>query len=301
MTLLFNAAPITLCSTRRVTKGNLMSVITAPVAASTTIAATAQTVVPNDTTVTSEQAITAIKDIRTAIDTLVTERMYWQDNAYRTSNDQLYGLLQKCFALYKELSGSSAEAAAHRNALRDYINLQGYKFSSGTHTIVKIVKCVFGADRRRVSAYGIVLRAALTENVSELDIPQFIRNAGGVEELRLAKAPNAKTAAQKAAIAGQTVVVNNLGVVASPTLSGYFSDAAKAGANVVLVGTWQSDGSVIVRAVVEGETAINTALASHYSKIKDLAKSQAAEQKAQDTEEAKQQAIQAAVATAVAA
>lgn len=278
-----------------------MSVITAPVSAPTTIAATAPTVVPNDTTVTPEQAITAIKDIRTAIDTLVTERLLWQDNAYRTSNDQLYGLLQKCYALYKELSDSSSEAAAHRSALRDYINLQGYKFASSTHTIVKIVKCVFGADRRRVSAYGIVLRAALAKNVSVLDIPQFIRDAGGVEELRLAKAPNAKTTAQKAAIASQTVVVNNLGVVASPMLSGYFTDAAKAGANVILVGAWQSDGSVVVRAVVEGETALNTALASHYGKIKAIAESQAAEQKAQCTEEAKQQAIQAAVATAVAA
>lgn len=281
---------------------NTITQATAAQAASSTIAAAAETVVSNDTTATPAQAVAAIKDIRTAIDTLVTERMYWEDNAYRTSNDQLYGLLQKCFALYKELSGSSAEAAANRNALRDYISLKGYKFASGTHTIVKIVKCVFGGmDRRRISAYGIVLRAALDKNKSVLEIPQFIREAGGVEEIRLAKAPNAKTAAQKAAIASQTVVFNNLGVVASAGLSGYFNDTAKAGANVVLVGAWQIDGSVVVRAVVEGETAINTALASHYSKIKAIAESQAAEQKAQDTAEEKQQAIQVAVATAVAA
>lgn len=282
-----------------------MSVITAPVTASTNVttveAIAVSTVVPNDTTATPAQAVAAIKDIRTAIEGLMLEREQWQENTYRTSNDQLYGLLQKCFALYKELSGESAEAATQRSALRDYINLKAYKFAAGTHTIVKIVKCVFGADRRRVSAYGIVLRAALAKNISILDIPQFIRDAGGVEELRLAKAPNAKTASQKAAIASQTVVVNNLGVVSSPTLSGYFTDAAKAGSNVVLVGAWQSDGSVVVRAVVEGETALNTALASHYSKIKELAKSQAAEQKAQDTEVSKQQAIQAAVATAVVA
>jgi hypothetical protein len=284
---------------------NVITQATAATAASSTIATVdaiaVQTVVTNDITATPAQAIAATKDIRTAIDTLVTERMYWQDHANRTSNDQLYGLLQKCFALYKELSGSSAEAAAQRDALRDYISLKSYKFASGTHTIVKIVKCVFGMDRRRISAYGIVLRAALAQNISVMDIPQFIRDAGGVEELRLAKAPNAKTVAQKAAIAGHTVVVNNLGVVASAGLSCYFNDTAKAGANVVLVGAWQSDGSVVVRAVVESDTAINTALASHYSKIKDLAKSQAAEQKTQNTEESKQQAIQAAVVTAVAA
>lgn len=260
----------------------------------------AQAVVPNDSSATPEQAIAAIKDVRKAIDTLVTERMVWQDNAYRTSNDQLYGLLQKCFALYKELSASSAEASAQRDALRDYINQQGYKFASGTHTIVKIVKCVFGADRRRVSAYGIVLRSALSQGVSVMDIPQFIRDAGGVEEIRLSKAPNAMTTSQKALIARKTVVINNLGVVASAGLSGYFNDTAKAGANVVLVGAWQSDGSVVVRAVVENDTVINTALASHYSKIKSIADSQAVEQKAQEAEEAKQHAIQAAVAAGVA-
>jgi hypothetical protein len=281
---------------------NVITQATAAPAASSTIEANADTnVVSNDTTATPAQAVAAIKDIRTAIEGLMLEREQWQENVYRTSNDQLYGLLQKCFALYKELSGESAEAATQRSALRDYINSKAYKFASGTHTIVKIVKCVFGMDRRRVSAYGIVLRAALAQNVNTLDIPQFIRDSGGVEELRLAKAPNAKTASQKAAIASQTVVVNNLGVVSSATLSGYFTDAAKAGSNVVLVGAWQSDGSVVIRAVVEGETALNTALASHYSKIKELAKSQAAEQKAQDTEVSKQEAIQAAVATAVAA
>lgn len=114
-------------------KGTQMqNVITSPVATSAAIAiveaVATPTVVTNDTTTpTAEKSVAALKDIRTAIDTLVTERMHWQDHAYRTSNDQLYGLLQKCFALYKELSGSSAEAAAHRNALRDYINLQGYK------------------------------------------------------------------------------------------------------------------------------------------------------------------------------
>lgn len=140
-----------------------------------------------------------------------------------------------------------------------------YVFGKGTHTINKIVKCVFGFDRRRVSAYGIVLRTALANKVLAAQVPAFIRDNGGVEEIRLAKSPNAMTPKQKAGIAASTVVVNDLGVVSSHALSAKL-DAGKIGTNTVLIGTWQADGSVVIRAVVESDTALNAALASHYAK-----------------------------------
>ena len=58
----------------------------------------------------------------------------------------LYALLQKCFVLYKAMGTDSAEAKTLREALNSYIALKVYKFSKSTHTLTKIVKCVFGAD-----------------------------------------------------------------------------------------------------------------------------------------------------------
>jgi hypothetical protein len=43
---------------------------------------------------------------------------------------------------------------------------------------------VFGDDRRRASAYGIVLRRALSDKISVADLPTFIRDHGGGEEIR---------------------------------------------------------------------------------------------------------------------
>jgi hypothetical protein len=106
------------------------------------------------------------------------------------------------------------------------------------------------------------------------------------------------TPKQKAAVATTTVVVNSIGVVSSPALSGLLNDAGKIGTNMVLIGTWQSDGSVLVRAVVESEAVLTAALASHYSTIKQAAIAQAQEQKQVDAATAKQTAIDAAVATA---
>jgi hypothetical protein len=175
-------------------------------ALATVPAVAAAVVVQHDTVIASAQAVV---NVRQHFEQLVAEREAWQDNAYRASNDQLYALLQKCYATYKAMSMDTAEAKELRSALTDYINLKGLKFNAGTHTIVKIVKCVFGADRRRVSAYGIVLRRALSEGVSVMDIPTYIRERGGVEEIRLAKAPNAMTTRQKAAVAIESSLQNS--------------------------------------------------------------------------------------------
>ena len=104
----------------------------------------------------------------------------------------------------------------------------GARYTDSSHTLTKIVKCVFGADRRRVSAYSIALRAALAAKIPTADIPQYIRNSGGVEELRLAKSPNAKTPKQKALAAAQTV---DQTVIANVTLAlpAETFDAAKVG------------------------------------------------------------------------
>ena len=176
--------------------------------------------------------------------------------------------------------------------------LKGLKFNAGTHTIVKIVKCVFGNDRRRTSAYGIVLRSALAQRISVLDIPAFIRSNGGVEEIRLAKAPNAMTAKQKAAVAAEAVQADSMGVFASTALSSKL-DAGNIGKSVVLIGTWQADGSVVVRSVVQNDTAVNAALTSYYSANKAAVQERTKQQDAANDAQVAQTTIAAAAASAV--
>ena len=255
----------------------------------------AEAVVQHDTAV---QAAAQVKAGFQGIEQLVIEREVWETTVYRTSNDQLYGLLQKCYALYKRMEGMSAEAVTLRENLADYINRKGIRCVKSSHTIVKIVKCVFGDDRRRASAYGIVLRAALAKKIAVEAVPSYIRDEGGVEEIRLAKSPNAMTPKQKAAAAVSAVNADSMGVFASKELGETF-DAGKTGAAVVLIGTWQPDGSVIVRTVVQNDTAVNAALASYYSSHKEAVQKQAVQQEAANDEQIKQGAIAAAVQAAV--
>ena len=279
-----------------------MSNTLAPVAAQQSTEAStnpaAAGVVSNDTP-TGETLAQGHKAMHSSIEQLVLEREVWQENAFRTSNEQLYGLLQRCYGLYKAMCEDSPEAKALREGLRSYINLKGHVFSKPTHTLTRIVKCVFGSDRRRISAYSIVLRSALAQGVGIMDVAQFIRDAGGVEEMRLAKAPNAMSAKQKAQVTSSVLAYKNMGVFSSAALSGSFNDVAKAGTQTVLIGVWQADGSVVVQAVVESATALNAALASHHSQVRDAAKQQAAQAQEVSKADSKDAAIQAATATAV--
>ncbi len=255
----------------------------------------AQGVVWHDTAV---QAAAQSKAGLEGIEQLVIEREVWENTVYRTSNDMLYGLLQKCYALYKRMEGKGAEAILLRDNLTNYINFRGIKCVKSSHTIVKIVKCVFGDDRRRASAYGIVLRAALAEKVQIGDIPTYIRTKGGVEEIRLAKSPNAMTPKAKAAVAADAVKTDSMGVFASTALGEKF-DAGKTDATVVLIGTWQADGSVIVRSVVQSDTAVNAALASYYSSNKEAVQKQVQQQVTANEQQIKDAAVSAAAQAAM--
>lgn len=257
----------------------------------TTTTTTANNVVLNDK---PKQAA----HITTAIDNLVAQREQWQQNAFRTSNEQLYALLQSCYSLYKSMEGTDTGAKAMRDQLKAYIDSKGYTFKKTTHTIAKLIKCVFGVDdRRRISTYTLVLRSALARKTGVLEVVDFIRNKGGIEEIRLLKSPTALTTKQKAQVASNSVTARSIASVSSGVLS-TMMDAGKVGSNTLLIGTWQADGSIIVRAVVESDTAMNAALASEYSVIKASEKEQAAANDAAIISNVKKQAIATAVASA---
>lgn len=270
-------------------KENLMSTQTT-IATSAAAASSTQAVVSHD----AANDAKGVAVTYAFIDQLVVERQTWEVNAFRTSNEQLYVLLQKCYQFYKQMGDSTTQAAALRSGLNDYVNLKGVTFAKTTHTLAKIVKCVFGADRRRVSAYSIALRMALDKGIAVLDIPAFIRDAGGIEELRLDKSTSEASNKQKVIAAASVVNACTLGVASGVGL-GKLLDSGKVGTQVVLIGTWQADGSVTVRAIVESDGVLNAALSSFYSANKKALAASAKETKAANDATATQTAIANAV------
>ena len=226
------------------------------------------------------------------LENLMVQRQVWEDEIFRASNDRLYSILQDCYALYVKTT-TKAEATALNDALTQQANLKGFEFKASAHTLTKIVKCVFGADRRRASAYSIALRAAHSACVKPDDLPQYIRERGGVEEVRLAKS-NAMRPAEKAVKAADYVSTKELAVVQTPAVTALL-DTAKIDEFVVLLAQQGADGVLTIKALVSSKTVVDAALASVYSQNSKDIKNSATEQAVADTATAVELAIAAAV------
>ena len=201
------------------------------------------------------------------IEQLKIEQETWASGAFSNSNDLLYGILARCYAKYEEMCLATEHGKKLRTQLEDYITMYGVAVNKNSHTLHKIVKCVFGADRRRVSAYSIVLRSANVKQVKSVEIAEYIKSNGGVEEIRLAKNGNALSPKQKAEAAKATVTSAVLAEVSSEAIAKKV-DAACIGQQVVFVATQQANGKFAINAVTTSATAVNAALAAYYSKNK---------------------------------
>jgi hypothetical protein len=241
-------------------------------------------------------AAVAPADVRTRIAALIAERKVWQLGAFAKSNAELYALLGKCYAFYFDLRGNDKDAKAAREVLNAEMAAKAYRFNEGTHTLTRLVKYVFeGVDRRRVSAYSLVLREALAQGIKADGIPAFITQGKGVEEIRRSKSKTAKTPKQKAELGKQAVGGEQLAVVSGGKLAEKI-DIANVGNDLVAIVTQQADGSLIVRALVRSQSVLNAALACAYSASKVVVETDNANKEAANDDKAQGALIAAAAA-----
>ena len=173
------------------------------------------------------------KSTNNFVSTLAYARKEWQQNAYTKSNNELYKLLAECYASYLAMCADNVKAKDMREQLDNYVDVNKLVFKKGTHNLVKIVKCVFGdTDKRRISTYGIVLRTALANGLKAKEVAAFIKDSGGVQEIKLAKA-NALTTKAKADAVQMLLAKKVLAEVTSTGIAETM-DASKIGQQVVL-------------------------------------------------------------------
>jgi hypothetical protein len=219
-----------------------------------------------------------------AIEKLVVQRKDWETNELAAANDGLYRLLQHCLAVNNAMSGTDSTAKALKKGLANYIAEQKYIFNDSTPLITKVVKCVFGVDRRRVSAYSSALRVAMAEKISVMELPKFFREHGGIEEVRRSATTKTKTLKDKVRL-GRVVLENDvLAKVQSDNLNAHFSNSSLE-EGVVLLATKEDDGSFAIRRVVQNSGAVNSALAACASIGQEKEKAQKLQDEMQAIEE----------------
>ncbi len=201
--------------------------------------------------------------IATVMDRLVAERETWEAAEFATSNERLYGLLATCYTLNNTMVGSDATAKSLRKGLATYIEQKGYSFKDSTPLMTKIVRCIFGVDRRRVNVYAAALRIAKEQKIGVMELPRWLKAQGGIEEVK--RAPNA---AKKAKSLQERVKEGSF-ILSEPSLGKVHTDALNAqfstenlGEGVVLLATRDDDGGFSIRRLIQTESVVKAAIAA---------------------------------------
>jgi len=272
-------------------------------AVSTTMAFADQAVVKNDTSTTSKSKPSIKLDARSKVSVAKTTAALtpigrlqsmeqttrnWETTELAASNKRLYSIMTDVYTYYQTMKSDPIKEtrAQYATDLEKFIEQRKYVFAPSSHDMTRVVKCVFGADRRRVSAYSIALREALNQKVSVKDLVDFIEQNGGVEQIRLGgtKPLSAKVRAGKVK---DEVVGSELGVIKFDSRF-VRADADWADKQVVIVATYLPTGEFQANAVIRHDSAVNAALAAYYSQqqaaAREVAKSEreAEEQRATD-------------------
>ncbi len=198
-----------------------------------------------------------------AIQGLIRDQYEWLNGVHRAANDRLYGLLQRCHHLYTLMSSDKEMNKQLKKELDSEVAARKLEIKSSTHTLSKIVKVVFGADRRRASAYCLALQAALDEGIKTQNLPQFFRDAGGIEEVRRKQTNGNAPKVDKIAVAKRIVPKTALAVVNEPQIIKEL-DTTKIDDQVILVATQGLNGVLTVNAVVRKVDVVNAVLTALY-------------------------------------
>jgi len=206
------------------------------------------------------------------VDDLRTRREAWEGSIYKQSTDVLYEqLLTPAYSKYVEMTKNDTNALIVRKELEDFININNLSFKASTHTLVKLVRCIFGdVDRRRVSTYGVTLRAAFAAKKDPKDLADFIRKNGGVQEIKLGQSETFVSMADKAEMAKEHFDnMKALGTASSEMLS-LTADADFMGDTCVLLAEQNSQGGFDIKVVIRNASVVKAAFAAMYSKQQEV-------------------------------
>ena len=119
------------------------------------------------------------------LDQLCAERQAWQDNEHKNSTTRLYNLLAAVYGLYesKFLNAKDDDRRTLRQQLVSKLNADGINVRKSTDTLGLLIRYVFNADRRRLMSYKYAILAAYSNDVSSTDFAQWLKDAGGVDEV----------------------------------------------------------------------------------------------------------------------
>ena len=192
----------------------------------------------------------------------------WEATELAAAHARLYQLLTRAYSYYLIMKTDIKRRDDYKKALDLFIEQRKYKFLRKSDDMHRVVKAVFGSDRRRVSAYSIALKIALASGVRAADLASWLTAQGGVEEVRSAKSstnidqtPDHEKAATS--LADQVLMRIKPDAVTMPM---GVEDNDKP---IVLLAVYRPTGDLELKAIVNDAAAVKAAYASYYKVNKE--------------------------------
>lgn len=120
------------------------------------------------------------------LDSLVSKRKQWETTDYKKANEGLYSLLASCLEVFKSkfVDADDSDKKTLRSDLTARLTAEEVRVQRNTTTLTMFVRFVFGSDRKRAHGYTYVLKAAISYDISPANLPNWIVEQGGIEEVR---------------------------------------------------------------------------------------------------------------------
>ena len=204
------------------------------------------------------------------LDGLAAMRKTWESTDFKKANDGLYALLAECLSTYqsKFVDASDSDRKTLRTELKALLSAAGVKVQRNTTTLTMFVRYVFGSDRKRAHGYAYVLTAALSHSKTAAELPTWIAECGGIEEIKriMVKSEEAKARAERVAVAECKVKAEVEQAIVTPIAQ---LNMSLTGDYAVLLAKPQPDGTVaIIGALPEVNEALFNAMLMRMARLR---------------------------------
>ena len=223
--------------------------------------------------VSREERVISKKDVIAHLEDLEARRKSIEDGVLRRAHHAIYLLLGDCLAL-ATLASQSDPKSVRDGAVDEFLKSRNLSAKSSEPLFSRVVTAVFGAMHpTRVSSYRTVLRVASAEGISPAQLPEWIEDQGGIQEIRVTASKGGS--GRQSEMANLTLEYlldqGSLCAVQSDELSKQTSIESN-NKEVVLVATKKPNGTFMVHTVIEEAPAVKKALELYQRKYQEQIK-----------------------------
>lgn len=121
-----------------------------------------------------------------SLDALSLVRENWEQTTFKKANEGLYDLLAQCLDVFQQkfVKGSKDDQRTLRNELVSRLKDMNIKTLTTSTVLGMFVRFVFRSDRKRAHGYSYVLSAAISQGINATQLPKWIVDQGGIEEIK---------------------------------------------------------------------------------------------------------------------